>query len=144
MAESTTYTRSDFRRFEPVAPRWNDLDVFGHVNNAVFYELFDTVILRLLVGCGAISRDGPFAALVAESGARFHREVLFTDVAEVGIRCARLGRTSLIYELGLFTAGRDDSAVDGRVVHVFADRGTRLPIPMPDAAKALFTKLLVP
>jgi acyl-CoA thioester hydrolase len=121
------FERGHFRRFEQIAARWNDIDVFGHVNNAVFYELFDTIVLRLLTSAGSISRNSPYAALVAESGAKFHREVLFSDRIDVGIRCAKLGTTSLIYELGLFTAERSDSAVDGRMVHVFVDRDTRRP-----------------
>lgn len=144
MTEQEPHFRSGFQRFEAMTARWNDLDIFGHLNNAVFYELFDTAILRLLVETGAIERQGKFAALVVTSGAVFHREVLFEDRIEVGIRVNRIGRTSVTYELGLFTEGRADSAVDGRVVHVFVDRAESTPVPIPEAARALFETLANP
>ena len=124
--------------------RWNDVDIFGHLNNAVFYELFDTTILRLLTGCGAITRDGPHAALVVESGARFHSEVLFTDDMGVALRVAHVGRSSARYELAVFVGDSLVSAVDGYVVHVFVDRETRRPVPIPDAARATFERLRSP
>jgi acyl-CoA thioester hydrolase len=137
--------RESFARFTPITPRWNDIDVFGHVNNAEFYAWFDTAVLVLLHEIGVVSaRGGDAAVLVAESGARFRREVLFTDAAEVGLRIGHLGTSSVRYELGVFTGSRPDAAVEGFLVHVFADRDTRRPTPIPNRARTAFARLMAP
>ena len=135
--------RTGYTLFLPAPARWNDLDIFGHLNNAVFYELFDTAILRVLTGTGTIGRNEPLAALVVESSATFHREVHFESMISVGLRVAHLGRSSVGYELGLFTDDGDTSAVDGRVTHVFVDRTARRPVVIPGAARIKFQSLMV-
>jgi acyl-CoA thioester hydrolase len=131
--------RRSFACFVPVTPRWNDIDVFGHVNNAEFYAFFDTAVLSFLHKAGAIDgARGPHAMLVAESGARFHREVLFDDRLLVGLAVARLGRSSVHYRLGVFRNDEDRAAVDGRMVHVFTDRQTRRPVPILATIRAEF------
>ena len=131
--------RQSFACFVPVTPRWNDIDVFGHVNNAEFYAFFDTAVLSFLHKAGAIDgARGPHAMLVAESGARFHREVLFDDRLLVGLAVARLGRSSVHYRLGAFRNDEDRAAVDGRMVHVLTDRQTRRPVPIPERIRAEF------
>ena len=133
--------RSDYPQLLPTPARWNDLDIFGHVNNAVFYELFDSAILRVLTATGSIGREAPLAALVVASGATFHREVLFDAAIEVGLKVVHLGRSSVRYELGTFTDGRPESAVDGHVTHVFVDRATRRPTEIPEPARGRLQSL---
>ena len=135
--------RSGYGLFVPVPARWNDLDIFGHLNNAVFYELFDTAILRVLASTGTISRDAPLAALVVDSGATFHREVLFELAISVGLRVAHLGRTSVRYQLGVFVEDAQSSAVDGHVTHVFVDRVSRRPVEIPKIARDGFQAMVV-
>lgn len=129
-------SRNTFARFVQVTPRWNDIDVFGHVNNAEFYAYFDTAVVTLLHEIGAISAQNHRATVVvAESSARFLREVLFTDHVEVGVRVVHLGTSSVRYAIGVFTNENDAAAVEGHFVHVFVDGETRRPTPIPDAVR---------
>jgi acyl-CoA thioester hydrolase len=137
--------RDRFRVFTPIMPRWNDIDVFGHVNNAEFYAYFDTAALRHLHGIEAIQAlGGAFAALVVESGARFYRPVLFTDQVTVGLSIARIGNSSVRYRLGVFTNDDPLASVEGEFVHVFVDRETRRPVPIPDKLRSAFASIEVP
>jgi acyl-CoA thioester hydrolase len=134
--------RSAFRRFTPITPRWNDIDIFGHVNNAEFYAYFDTAVLTLMTGLDVVDpRGGGIGTLVVESGARFHREVLFADRVEVGLFVEHLGRSSVRYRLGVFREDEDSAAVDGHFVHVFVDRETRRPVPIPDQIRQRLAEL---
>jgi acyl-CoA thioester hydrolase len=134
--------RAAFRRFTAVTPRWNDIDIFGHVNNAEFYAYFDTAVLTLMTALGAVDpKGGAIGTLVAESSARFHREVLFDDRVEVGLMVEHLGNSSVRYRLGVFREGDADAAVDGHIVHVFIDRQTRRPTPIPDDIRHALGKL---
>ena len=135
--------RSSYPHFIETPARWNDLDIFGHINNAVFYQMFDTAILRVLTATEAIGREAPFAALVVASGATFHREVLFEASINVGLKVVHLGRSSVRYELGLFADDAAESAVDGKVTHVFVDRVSRRPVEIPESVRARFQQLQV-
>ncbi len=132
-----TLTRSDFAVEWPVTTRWSDNDMFGHLNNAVYYQLFDTTINGWLER--STGRD-PMAtqerAVVAESSCRYFSELRFPEPLTVTLRVARVGRTSLVYELGVFTAA-DPIAAFGTWVHVFVDRDTGRPVPIPDAVRSL-------
>jgi acyl-CoA thioester hydrolase len=114
--------RGAFKRFAPIAARWNDVDAFGHVNNAVFYAYFDTAVVRCLHEIGALGvRNGAQVAVVAASGASFFTEVLFTDRIEVGLRVDRLGTSSVTYGIGVFRNDEPRAAVAGHFTHVFVD-----------------------
>ncbi|HEY4465755.1 MAG TPA: thioesterase family protein [Streptosporangiaceae bacterium] len=123
--------------------RWSDNDVYGHVNNVVYYSLFDTTVNGwLLEACGTDIRDLPAIGVVAETSCRFLRSTSFPDVLHVGLGLERRGRTSVVYRLAVFgtTDGHidDEPAALGRFVHVYVDRGTRRPAPIPEpVAKAL-------
>jgi acyl-CoA thioester hydrolase len=137
--------RSAFRRFVPIAARWNDVDAFGHVNNAVFYAYFDTAVVRYLHEIGALGvRDGAQVAVVAASGASFFAEVLFADRIEVGLRVDRLGTSSITYGIGVFRNHEPRAAVAGHFTHVFVDRATRRPVPVAPAVRAAFERLRDP
>jgi acyl-CoA thioester hydrolase len=126
----------------PIAARWNDVDAFGHVNNAVFYAYFDTAVVRYLHEFGALGvREGGQVAVVAASGASFFAEVLFTDRIEVGLRIDRLGTSSVGYGIGVFRNDEPQAAVAGHFVHVFVDRTTRRPVPIPPQVRAAFERL---
>lgn len=127
MTRTAPSKRSDYRAFVSLTPRWNDIDVFGHVNNAAFFAWFDTAVLNDLHRIGAVeARDGRFATLVVESSARFHSEVLLSDEVTIGLSVRHLGRTSVGYGLGVLRNDALSASVDGGFTHVFADRQTRI------------------
>ena len=131
-------TGADFPVHVPATTRWADNDMFGHLNNAVYYQLFDTAINGWLIGSTGIDvLNAPFLGVVAESGCRFYREVGFPRPITIGLRVARLGRSSVTYELGLFEAesssvSTEPVAAVGHWVHVYIDRSSRRATPIPD------------
>ncbi len=130
--------RAGFRHFTTVQTRWGDNDVYGHVNNVVYYSFFDTAVNRYLIEAGALDiAAGAVIGLVVETQCRYHAPLAFPDVLEVGIRVARIGTSSVRYEVGVFRQGGDDAAAaDGHFVHVYVDRATRRPTPLPEALRA--------
>jgi len=138
---------SDFPVRWPVGTRWADNDMFGHLNNAVYYQLFDTAINAWIsAGTGLDPLTSPALGIVAESGCRYYSELHFPEPLMVGLAVTRLGRSSATYRLGVFRARPDDDAEPappitalGHWVHVYVDRGTRKPVPIPDAVRALLT-----
>ena len=124
--------RADYRRFVPITTRWADNDVFGHVNNAVYYGYIDTAVTTLMIEAGILAwRGSPHIVLVAEGGCRFHSEVAFPDRLAAGVRIARLGARSLRCEVGIFRNDDDTASAEGFIVHVCVDSGTHRPAPLP-------------
>jgi len=142
--ETAPVLRSSFPRLVSVETRWMDNDIYGHVNNVVYYSYFDTVINRYLITEGGLDIvRGPVIGVAAESHCRYRRAVAFPDVITAGLRVGKLGRTSVRYEIGIFSPGEDEAAADGWFVHVFVDSTTRRPAPMPDPLRAALAKLVV-
>jgi acyl-CoA thioester hydrolase len=123
--------RQDYRWFGDITLRWNDIDVFGHVNNAQYYEFFDTTVVRFLheIADAGIAAGGT-AMVVAENGCRFLREIVFTDRLTMGLRVERLGTSSVRYGLAAFVNGEDEAVADGHFVHVFLDPQSKRPTPL--------------
>jgi acyl-CoA thioester hydrolase len=144
-------TSSDFPVLWPVLTRWADNDMFGHLNNAVYYQLFDTAINAWInTGTGLDPMTTPALGIVAESGCRYFSELGFPDRLVVGLAVTRLGNSSVTYRLGLFRAAREGAAEAapaeaqaitalGHWVHVYVDRTSRKPVPIPDAIRALLS-----
>ena len=138
-------TSRDFPVLWPVLTRWADNDMFGHLNNAVYYQLFDTAINGWINTNTAVDPvTTPAQGIVAESGCRYFSELHFPQQLVVGVAVTRLGRTSVTYRLGLFRAveerGADErqaTAALGHWVHVYVDRTSRRPVPIPDAIRSL-------
>lgn len=129
--------RADYRAFRTIPTRWMDNDAYGHVNNTVYYSWFDTAVNALLVEWGLLDiLHGEVIGLVAETGCVYHRSVAFPQSVEVGVRIARLGTSSVRWEIGLFTAGHEAPAAAGFFVHVYVDREGRRPAPLPAAWRA--------
>jgi len=144
MAEPKTppASRADFPHFENVPTRWRDNDVYDHVNNAVYYAYFDTVINRWLIDEGGLDfRSGDVVGMAVETMCRFRGSFAFPDTIEAGLRVAHLGTSSVRYELGLFKAGEEQARVEGHFVHVFVRRDTQRPIPIPDKLRACLARL---
>ena len=133
-----TLTLDNFPVRWPVTTRWADNDMFGHLNNAVHYELFDTAINGWLVEqTGVDPVTSPTPGVVAESGCRYLAELGFPEPLTVGLAVTRLGRSSVTYQLGLFGGGRGATAAAvGHWVHVYIDRDSRASVPIPPAVRA--------
>jgi acyl-CoA thioester hydrolase len=137
-------SRADYPHFLALATRWMDNDNYGHVNNVMYYSYFDTVVNEHLIRCGGldIGRD-PVVGYVVESGCRFHKSLTFPETIDAGLRCARLGTTSVTYAIGLFRRGDDEPAATGRFVHVWVDRASGRPAPVPPRIRAALAPLVV-
>ncbi|ACA16171.1 thioesterase superfamily protein [Methylobacterium sp. 4-46] len=134
--------RAAYRRFVPISTRWSDNDVYGHVNNVVYYAFFDTAVNRVLIEEGALDiAAGAVIGLVVETGCRYFRSVAFPDQVTAGLRVAHQGRSSVRYEVGLFREDEDEAAAQGHFVHVYVDRATNRPVPLPDALRAVLAPL---
>jgi len=141
-AESMT-RRDSYKRFIEIPTRWMDNDVYGHVNNVIYYSYFDTVVNEHLVREAALDiHAAPTIGVVVETCCRFHKPVSFPDVVDAGLRVAKLGNSSVTYEIGLFRRGEDDPAATGHFVHVWVDRETRRPTPVPPAVRAALAELM--
>lgn len=131
--ETGRVNRWDFAVLRQIPTRWMDNDAYGHVNNVIYYSWFDTAVNALLVEMGLLDiQHGRTIGLVVETGCRYHRSVAFPEIVEAGVRIARLGRSSVRWEVGIFTAGDDQVAAEGFFVHVYVDRASRRPAPLPD------------
>jgi len=116
----------------PIPTRWMDNDHYGHVNNVAYYSFFDTAVNGFLIEASGIDiRELPAIGIVAESGCQFLEAVSFPDTIHAGIDLERLGTTSVVYRITLFREGSDLPCAVGRFVHVYVDRETRRPVPIP-------------
>lgn len=136
--------RADYRAFTEITTRWNDNDLYGHMNNVVHYALFDTAVNRWLIDNGVLDiHHGEQIGLVVETGCRYHGEIAYPDLVTAGLRVARLGTSSVRYELGLFRNDSDEAAAEGFFVHVYVDRETRRPSPLNAPLRAALETVLV-
>lgn len=125
--------RAAYRRFVPLATRWLDNDAYGHLNNVVYYALFDTVVNGLLIEAGALDvAAGEVIGFVAETRCNYFSPLAFPQALEAGLRVGRIGRSSVRYEIGIFAAGADETAARGHFIHVYVDRATQRPVALPD------------
>ncbi|MEO8805630.1 MAG: thioesterase family protein [Burkholderiaceae bacterium] len=126
--------RADFRHFTSITTRWMDNDAYGHVNNVVYYSYFDTVVNQYLIDAGALEIGlSPVIGLVVETHCNYFAPLSFPHPVEAGLRVARIGSSSVHYEIGLFAAGQPLTAAHGHFVHVYVDRTTRRSTPLPAA-----------
>jgi acyl-CoA thioester hydrolase len=136
--------RADYRYFLTIPTRWMDNDVYGHVNNVTYYSYFDTVVNEHLVHEGSLDfHRAPVIGLVVETSCRFHRPLSFPQTIDAGLRVAKLGTTSVTYEIGLFRAGDELPAATGRFVHVWVERATQRPTPVPERIRAALSPLVI-
>ena len=127
--------RADFPQLRELPTRWADVDAYGHVNNVVHYSFFDTAVNGWLIeAVGTDVRRLQAIGLVVETSCRYFAELDFPSVVTAGLALEHLGTSSVVYRLGLFGAGEEPAAV-GRFVHVYVDRDSRRPVPVPDAIR---------
>ncbi len=121
-----------------------DNDVYGHVNNVVYYSYFDTVINRYLISSGGLDiAAGPVIGVAAESHCRYRSAVAFPADLAAGLRVGKLGRSSVRYEIGIFAPDDDEASAEGWFVHVFVDRETRRPATLPEGLREALGRLLM-
>ncbi len=130
--------RAAYAAFRPITTRWMDNDVYGHVNNVVYYSFFDTAVNGLLMDAGVLDiHAGEVIGLVVETQCNYFAPIAFPQPVTAGVRVAQLGRSSVRYEIGLFADDAPASAAAGHFVHVYVDRTTRRPVPLPGPLKAV-------
>jgi acyl-CoA thioester hydrolase len=135
-------SRPAFRLFRPIATRWMDNDVYGHVNNVVYYSYFDTAVNGWLIESGLLDfGESPVIGLVVETGCTYFESVAFPEPLEAGIAVAHLGRSSVRYQLGIFRQGGGQAAAQGHFVHVYVDRATQRPVAIPEHIRAALSAL---
>ncbi|GAA1826354.1 thioesterase family protein [Nocardioides marinus] len=138
-------TRDEYVAWRTVTTRWRDDDAYGHLNNATYYELFDTAVnAHLYEATGVDVRSLPQIGVVAETSCQYFREIGFPEPIEMGLVCDRLGTSSAIYRIGLFQGDGDEAAAEGRFVHVYVDNTdpARPVTPMPDVIRAAVAPLV--
>jgi len=135
--------RDAYRDFTTINTRWADNDAYGHVNNTVYYEWFDTAVNRWLIEQGLldIKRSDPIG-LVVQTGCSYFAPLAFPDDVEVGIAIERLGASSVTYRIGVFAAGAMEAAAQGHFTHVYVGRDSRRPAPLPDEWRTKLETLL--
>lgn len=138
MPDAILPRRADFPVLRPIATRWMDNDHYGHVNNVAYYSFFDTAVNGFLIeAAGTDVRDLPAIGIVAESGCTFLSAISFPDVIHAGLRIERLGTSSITYAIALFRGAEDTPCAVGRFVHVYVDRLTRRPVPIPPVIRSV-------
>ncbi|MCG7493532.1 thioesterase family protein [Thalassobius sp. Cn5-15] len=143
MSTQNRGTRADYVDFYPLQTRWNDNDVYGHMNNVVHYALFDTAVNGWLMDRGLLDpHTSTTIGLVVETGCKYFAEMAFPDQITAGLRVAHLGTSSISYELGLFRNEEEQASAEGRFVHVYVDRASRRPAPIEGERREAFQALM--
>ncbi len=136
--------RSAYKHFLPLQTRWADNDVYGHINNVAYYGFFDTIVNEYLIAAGALDiHGGEVIGLVVETGCKFFAPLAFPGKLEGALRVAKIGNSSVRYELAIFRAGDDTPAAEGHFVHVYVDRATRRPVALPDSLRKVVEMIAI-
>ncbi len=143
MSATSDSPRSGYRHFLAIPTRWLDNDSYGHVNNVAYYSYFDTVVNEHLIRAGGLDiGNDPVVGYVVETSCRFRKPLTFPETIDAGLRVTRLGATSVTYEIGIFRQGDHEPAATGRFVHVWVDRSTQRPAPIPPRIRAVLEPLV--
>jgi acyl-CoA thioester hydrolase len=141
---ASAHKRAQYRHFLPIQTRWSDNDAYGHVNNVVYYSWFDTVVNEYLIASGALDiQTSTIVGLVVETQCNYFSELAFPQRVDAGMRVAHAGRSSVRYELALFGADADAASAQGHFVHVYVDRASRRPAPLPPPLRAAVERLRI-
>lgn len=134
--------RGDYRHFITITTRWMDNDIYGHINNVQYYSYFDTAVNRYLIDRGVLDiHGGEVIGLVVETHCNYFAGAAFPDDIEAGIRVAHLGRSSVLYEVGLFVKDRDSAIAQGHFVHVYVERNSQQPVELPPVLRSVLAQL---
>ncbi len=146
MSEPTAANRrAAYPYFTRITTRWMDNDAYVHVNNVVYYSFFDTAVNQLLIKSGVLDvRRSPIIGFVVETQCRFFKPITFPDGIDAGVRVARIGKSSVRYEIGIFRNDDETAAAQGYFVHVYVDRAGNRPVPaLPEVLREVLQPLLV-
>ncbi|WP_343732079.1 thioesterase family protein [Duganella sp.] len=134
--------REQFRHFLTIPTRWMDNDIYGHVNNVVYYSYFDTAVNQFLIEAGVLDiHQGEVVGFVVDSGCSYFSPIAFPDAVHAGIRVAKLGNSSVRYEIALYRNNDPLPAAAGHFVHVYVERATNRAVPIPDTVRAVLRDL---
>jgi acyl-CoA thioester hydrolase len=134
--------REQYKVWRAIGTRWSDNDVYGHVNNVVYYSWFDTAVNAWLIEAGLLDVDaGNPIGLVAETGCRYARPLAYPQPVEVGLAVESVGKSSIRYILGVFPQSSNEAAAEGHFVHVYVDRESRRPVELPAEWRRLFGQI---
>ena len=138
------HLRRDYPHFEPISTRWHDNDIYGHVNNVTYYSYFDSAVNSYLIEVGGLDiHNGEVVGFVVSSSCDYFASIAFPERIEIGLRVAKLGNSSVQYELAVFKQGEDEACAAGRFVHVFVDRASNRPLPIPERLRTALAALRV-
>ncbi len=136
--------RAAYRQWQPIVTRWSDNDMYGHVNNSIYYHWFDTAVNNWLFAAGLLDvAAGATIGLVVETGCRYARPLSYPQAVEIGLAVERIGTSSVTYVLGAFAAGDAEAAAEARFVHVYVDRAHRRPQPLADTWRAALATIAI-
>ena len=142
MSQAIPRHRSDFKFFTPMTTRWTDNDVYGHVNNITYYSYFDTAVNRYLIEANVLDIEaGEVIGLIVENTCHYFSSIAFPDNIDVAVKVARLGNSSVRYELAVFKQGEPLCAAHGYFVHVYVNRVSRRPVPLPPLLRQALEQL---
>ena len=143
MSKAHLEIRTAYGHFLAIPTRWMDNDIYGHVNNVVYYSYFDTVINDYLIAEGGLDiHASPVIGVCAESACRYAAAFAFPEAVEAGLRVGHLGRRAVRYEIGLFKAGREEAAAEGHFVHVFVERSDMSAVEIPKNIRSALERLM--
>ncbi len=138
------WNREDLKAWTKIPTRWMDDDIYGHVNNVVYYSYFDTAVNgNLIRATGQDIRSQDAIGIVVESGCTFHKELSFPQIIEAGLLVEKIGNSSITYRVGLFHEEDSEPAASGHFVHVYVDHETRRPIPVPESIREALRPILI-
>ena len=136
--------RTDYKHFHPIQTRWNDNDIYGHVNNVVYYAYFDTAVNMFLVDCAGFDpHTATEIGICPETHCNYHKPLAYPHKLETGLRITQLGKSSVRYEIAIFIEGESEPAATGHFIHVFVNRETRRPVPIPASIRVAMETILV-
>ncbi|MFS2316618.1 acyl-CoA thioesterase [Maricaulis sp. D1M11] len=142
MTAPERYPRAAYKCFRALPTRWADNDIYGHINNAAYYGFFDTAVNSFLIEQAELDiQAGEVIGLVVETGCAYFAPLAYPQIVEAGIRVTRIGTSSVRYEVGLFAEGEDQPSAQGHFIHVYVDRQTRRPTPLPAGMRSALETL---
>ena len=138
MNNKPTETRDRYPHFMSVQTRWSDNDIYGHVNNVTYYSYFDTVVNCFLIDEGGLDiQQDSIIGVAVETMCNSMKPIAYPEPIDAGLRVGKIGHSSVRFEIGIFRKGDEEAAAAGHFVHVFVDRATNAPVPVPDAIRAV-------
>ena len=144
MSKTTAHLRPAYRHFLAIPTRWMDNDVYRHVNNVVYYSYFDTAVNHYLIEQDVLDIEhSPVIGLVVETACQYFAPIAFPDIVNVGLRVGKLGTSSVRYEIGIFRNDEDSASAQGHFVHVYVERASNRPTPLPGDLRAALGKIAV-